>query len=250
MVHNQLGSALGELGRTLVVAYQVPDALRRLCAQSAGMLPVTGCWAVLLDEPDGRLRMIAATDSVAWHIEALHTELDEGPCLEAARTGRRVLLGDLADPAATERFPRFAPRARAVGVAAVYCFPLRTADQHVGSLSLYNDVHADLDEVDLEMAQVLVDLTTASIVGARRYQETTESLTTGWRKLADMGVLEQAKGRLSVQLGIPPDAALVHLRRWATSRRMPLATVAEQVAGGALRLPPSTDAAAGRPAQP
>lgn len=250
MVQDQLGGVLGELGRTLVVAYQVPGALRRLCAQSAGMLPVTGCWAVLLDELDGRLRMVAATDAVAWHIEALHTELDEGPCLEAARTGERVLLGDLADPAATERFPRFAPRARAVGVAAVYCFPLRTADQHVGSLSLYNDVHADLDEVDLEMAQVLVDLTTASIVGARRYQEATEHLTTGWRHLTDMGVLEQAKGRLSVQLRIPPEAALVHLRDWAVRKRMPLETVAEQVASGALRLPPSIDAAPGTPLRP
>jgi GAF domain-containing protein len=237
MVNNLLGSALGELGRTLVVAYQAPDALRRLCTQLAGMLPVTGCWVVLLDEQDGRLRAVAATDPIAWRVEALHAELNEGPCLHTALTGERVLLGDLTSQDATRRFPRFAPRALAVGVAAVYSFPLRTADHQVGSLSLCNDVPADLDEVDLELAQLLVDLTTASIVGASRYQEATELLADGWRHLVDEGVLEQAKGRLSAQLGITPEVALGHLQRWAASTGMPLAAVAEQVATGALRLP-------------
>lgn len=245
MVQDRLGNVLGELGRILVVAYQVPAALRRLCVQLTGIVPVTGCWAVLLDELDGRLRVVAATDPVAWRVEALHAEVGEGPCLQATRTGERVLLADLAGDDATARFPRFAPRALAAGVAAVYSFPLRTPDERVGSLSLCSDVPDDLDEADLELAQLLVDLTTASIVGARRYQEVTGLVPAAWRRLADAGALEQAKGRLSVQLGVTPDVALAHLRRRAASTGMSLAAVAEQVAGGALRLPPASGGAPG-----
>src|SRR5688500_18533214 len=100
MVEDRMGGVLGELGRTLVVAYQVPETLQRLCAQLTGMLPITGCWAVVLDELDGQLRFVAATSAVARRVEALHAELGEGPCLHAARTGERVLLPDLADRAA------------------------------------------------------------------------------------------------------------------------------------------------------
>jgi GAF domain-containing protein len=240
MVQDRLGGVLGELERTLVVAYQIPETLHRLCAQLTGMLPVTGCWIVILDELDGRLHFVAATDAVARRVEALHVELGEGPCLLAAQTGERVLVANLAGPDATERFPRFAPRAVAAGVAAVYSFPLRTADQRVGSLSLCNDLPAELDEVDLELAQLLVDLTATSIVGAHHYQRVAGLAATMHQRLADAAVLEQAKGRLSVQLGIAPETALAYLYRHAAGTKLPLQVVAMQVATGAVHLPRDT----------
>jgi ANTAR domain len=51
-------------------------------------------------------------------------------------------------------------------------------------------------------------------------------------------VLEQAKGRLSVQLGVAPDSALAYLRRYASDHQASLQAVAVQVARGGLRLPP------------
>jgi hypothetical protein len=236
VVEDRTGGVLGELGRTLVVAYQVPETLRRLCAQLTGMLPITGCWAVILDELDGQLRFVAATDPVARRVEALHAELGEGPCLHAAQTGERVLLPDLAAREATERFPRFAAQALSAGIRAVYSFPLCTADQHVGGLSLFNAVPAELDDVDLELAQLLAGLTTSSIVGAHRYQQATRLAGTAQRRLAEGAVLEQAKGRLSVQLGVDPDSALGYLRRYATGRQVSLQAAALQVATGRLRL--------------
>jgi len=82
MVEDRLGGVLGELSRAVAVAYRIPGALRRLCEQLTGMLPVTGCWAVVLDELDGQLRVVAATDPVARRMGALHAELGEGPCLQ------------------------------------------------------------------------------------------------------------------------------------------------------------------------
>ncbi len=236
MVEDRTGGVLGELGRMLVVAYQVPETLQRLCSQLTGMLPITGCWAVIGDELDGQLRFVAATDPVARRVEALHAELGEGPCLDAAYTGERVLLPDLAADEATERFPRFAAGALAAGIRAVYSFPLCTADQHVGSLSLFNAAPAELDEVDLELAQLLAGLATSSIVGAHRYQQVTRLAATTQQRLTDAAVLEQAKGRLSVQLGVDPDSALGYLRRYATGRQVSVQAVAVQVATGRLRL--------------
>jgi GAF domain-containing protein len=235
MVQDRLSDVLGELSRTLVVAYQTPNALARLCAQLTGMLPVSGSWAVVLDELGGELRFVAASDAVGRKLATLHVELGEGPCLEAAHTGERVLIADLGARNAVERFPHFAAKALAGGVSAVYSFPLRNLDQHVGSIGLFNATPAELDQMDLELAQLLADLTTASIVSAHRYQQVS-GLAAGAQRLADAAVLEQAKGRLSVQLGVQPDRALEYLQRYLLASGGSLREAAEQVTAGDLRL--------------
>jgi GAF domain-containing protein len=236
MVADRLSGVLDELSRTLVVAYQVPNALERLCAQLTGILPVSGCWAVVMDELGGELRFMAASDAVGRKMGALHVELGEGPCLEAARSGERVLIPDLGARDAVERFPSFAAKAMASGVSAVYSFPLRHVDQQVGSVGLFNLAPAELDDLDLELIQLLADLTTVSIVGARRYQQVTGLAAGVQQRLADAAVLEQAKGRLSVQLEVPPGRTLAYLRRYTLTSGITLHEAAEQVVIGDLRL--------------
>jgi GAF domain-containing protein len=236
MVQDRLSDMLGELSRTLVVAYQIPHALERLCAQLTGMLPVSGCWAVIGDELDGELRFVAASDAIGRRMAALHGELGEGPCLEAARTGRRVLVADLGARDAVERFPRFAAQAVTGGVSAVYSFPLCNLDQHLGSIGLFNLAPAELDELDVELAQLLADLATASIADAHRYQQVRGLAAGAQQRLADAAVLEQAKGRLSIQLGVQPDDALACLQRYVLATGGSLHEAAEQVRAGGLRL--------------
>ena len=231
-----MSDLLGELSRTLVVAYQVPTAMERLCAQLTGMLPISGCWAVIMDELGGELRFVAASDAVGRQMAALHVELGEGPCLEAAGSGERVLVPDLGAGGAVERFPRFAARAVAGGVSAVYSFPLRNLDQHLGSVGLFNATPAELDQVDLELAQLLADLTSASIAGAHRYQQVAGLAAGVQQRLADAAVLEQAKGRVSVQLQVQPDRALGYLQRYTLTSGINLHEAAKQVAVGDLRL--------------
>jgi GAF domain/ANTAR domain len=241
MIQDRLSDVLGELSRTLVVAYQIPHALERLCAQLTGMLPVSGCWAVIMDEQDGELRFVAASDAVGRRMAALHGELGEGPCLEAARTGERVLVPDLGARDAVERFPRFAAQATAGGVSAVYSFPLHNLDQDVGSIGLFNVAPVELDELDVELAQLLAHLTTASITGAHRHQQVSRLAAGAQQRLADAAVLEQAKGRLSVQLGVQPEDALGCLQRYVLATGGSLHEAAEQVSAGGLRLRRTTD---------
>ena len=68
--------------------------------------------------------------------EELQTELWEGPCLAAYETGEAVAIADLAHDTA---FPRFAARASAAGLAAVFTFPLRQETGRLGALDLYWD---------------------------------------------------------------------------------------------------------------
>jgi hypothetical protein len=54
-------------------------------------------------------------------------------------------------------------------------------------------------------------------------------------------VLEQAKGRLSVQLEVQPDHALADLRRYVLATGGSLRQAAEQIAAGDLRLRRTAD---------
>jgi hypothetical protein len=241
MVLERLDDQAGDRPPALLVAYQLPAALRRLLQQLTGMQPIVGCWAVILAEPAGHLRFVAA-EPVARRMQALEAELGEGPCAYAARTGERVLLPDLRAPGARERFGRFVPRALTAGVAAVYSFSLRTADQHVGGLSLCSDRPVDADPVDMELAQLVANLAilaTASIVGAARDRQAVELAAAIEHHLTAAAVLEQAKGRLSAQLQVDTDTAFRYLHRYASRTSVPLLEVAARVAEGALRLQPA-----------
>jgi GAF domain-containing protein len=129
------------------------------------LLPVSGCWAMIFAE-QSRRRFVATGDPLAQRMKALDDELVQSPGLHAARTGRRVFVPDLNEPDALDRFRRFLPRAETAGVAAVYSFPLWSADRRIGGLSLCSDVPVQFDRVELAQAGLLADLATALIVAA------------------------------------------------------------------------------------
>ena len=152
---------------------RMPAALPWVLDQLTGMLPITGWWILVFTAPSRR-RSVATAHPVAQRMRALEAGLVESPGLQAARTGERVLLPDLADREAVDRFPRFVPRAVAAGVAAEFSFPLWSADQRIGGLSVCSAVPVQLDPVDLGRTQLLADLATALIVSAQHDPEAPE----------------------------------------------------------------------------
>jgi hypothetical protein len=151
----------------------MPARLPWLLEQLTGMLPITGCWVMVLAEPSRR-RFVATADPLTRRMEGLDAEVVQSPGLQAARTGNRVLVADLSDRYAVDRFRQFVPRAVVAGAAAVYSFPLWSADLRIGGLSMCSDVPVQLDPVELGQAGLLADLATALIVGVRHDRKARE----------------------------------------------------------------------------
>jgi len=74
------------------------------------------------------------TDSRSFELDALQDELDDGPCVECLRDGLRH---DLEPITSVERWPRFGPSARRVGLIACVALPLVAHGEHIGVLNLY-----------------------------------------------------------------------------------------------------------------
>jgi two-component system, sensor histidine kinase and response regulator len=158
----QLSKVLGEFARTMTTDFAIQGILDQLVLRIVEILPVTGAGVTLIT-PTTEPRYVAASDAAALRYEELQTELEEGPCLAAYRTGQAVAVADLQSD---ERFPKFGPKAVQAGLRAVFTFPLRQGHKQLGALDLYRQTPGGLDDDDMASAQTLADVTAAYLVNA------------------------------------------------------------------------------------
>ena len=232
MDEDKFGAVLMQFARTLVGDYQVADMLEELCDHVGDVLPVDGAGVMLADE-NGVLRFVAASDEIVRHIETLQSDLGEGPCLHAYNSGEQVVIADFGD---SERFPGFGPRALQSGLSAVYSFPMRVGDDHIGALNLYRATPGRLQIEEIEAGQVLADIATIYILNARQVERSARLSDQLEHALQSRVVIEQAKGKLAEQRHIDVVEAFERLRGYARRNSRKLHDVAAAVVNDGLRL--------------
>src|ERR1700678_2111180 len=104
-----LSETFVELTDTMVADFDIIDFLHVLTRRSVELLNVSAA-GLLLADPRGELRVVAASSEAARLLELFQLQSDEGPCLDCFRSGQPVTATDLS--ADTRRWPRFAPAAR------------------------------------------------------------------------------------------------------------------------------------------
>ena len=161
----QLSGVLSEFARTMLTDFPIQGILDQLVKTIVEILPITSAGVTLIS-PGREPHYVAASDASAMRYEELQSQLDEGPCLAAYRTGEAVSVPDLRGE---ERFKVFGPRALEAGLAAVFTFPLHQGlfRRQLGALDLYRDSPGPLNEDDMVAAQTLADVTAAYLNNAR-----------------------------------------------------------------------------------
>lgn len=168
----QLADLLADFAHTLGGDFRIQDILDRLVTRIIDVLPVTGAGVMLMGAAN-ELHFVAASNDTIFEIEAAQNDLLEGPCLAAYRSGTPVAIPDLGSD---ERFPRFSPRARRAGLAAVFTFPMTLDGMRFGALDLYRDEVGELNEPDMRTAQILADVAAAYIHNAQGRAEAVDRL--------------------------------------------------------------------------
>ena len=120
-----LSDTFVELADTMVADFDVIDFLHTLTERSVQLLDAAAA-GVLLADPRGELRLVAASTEAARVLELFQLQNDQGPCLDCFRTGQVVVAPDLT--AAQQAWPQFAIAARQAGFAAVHALPMRLRD--------------------------------------------------------------------------------------------------------------------------
>jgi diguanylate cyclase (GGDEF)-like protein len=154
---------LSEFARTILTDFPIQAILDHLVERIVDVLPITAAGVTLISGGSDPF-YLAASDAAALRFEKLQTELGEGPCIAAYQTGMAVVVPDLRTDV---QFPVFGPRALAVGLRAVFTFPLREKGEQLGALDLYRDTPGALDADAMATAQTLADVASAYILNAR-----------------------------------------------------------------------------------
>jgi transcriptional regulator with GAF, ATPase, and Fis domain len=224
-----LSDTFVELTDTMVADFDVIDFLHVLTDRSVQLLDVSAA-GLLLADPRGELRVVAASSEAARLLELFQIQNDQGPCLDCFRSGQPVTAADLA--AEAQRWPRFAPAALQAGFAAVQALPMRLRDQVIGALNLFRAGPGAFAPADIRVGQALADVATISLLHERNMRHSdalNEQLQTA---LNSRVIIEQAKGKLAERLGLDMDQAFSLLRDSARTRNRRLSDLAQAFIDG------------------
>ncbi len=105
-------AAFVEFSDTFVDDYDVVEFLHRLAERCVELVTVSEA-GIMLADGDGTLRYVASSSERMHLIELFELQQNQGPCLDAYRTGVAVHSG--MNEEANTRWPRFVPHARDVG---------------------------------------------------------------------------------------------------------------------------------------
>ncbi len=220
-----------ELADTLVAEFDAVDFLSTLTERSVELLDADAA-GVIVQDPAGRLRVVAATSETAEMLELFELQNDEGPCLDCLITGRAVV--NVAVPEAQARWPRFSLRATEVGFGSTHALPLRLRETVVGAMNLFRAAQVPLSPEDVTLGQALADVATIGMLQERAVRESGVLAQQLQSALQSRITIEQAKGVLLARSRVGVDSGFELMRAYSRRHSVPLNGVARRVVAGDL----------------
>ncbi len=168
----------------------------------------------------GRVNAVVASDDVAAQIDAIQTEVGEGPCLDAIEQHEIFSTDDLMEES---RWPQFARRAHEeTGVRSIMGFRLHADDNTLGALDLYSSRPHAFDDDTAAVGSVLATHAAVAMSSARERETLQKAVET-------RDVIGQAKGILMARSHLSDDEAFDVLRRASQRLNVKLREVAQRV---------------------
>ena len=196
---------LGEVTRALLaIARDLRDdraLAERICRACVVGLDIDGA-AISLHTASTLRETLFATDATADLLEDLQFSLGEGACIEAARTGRPVLVPDMTDSHATRAGGRSTPRpwSEQAGVGAVFALPLQWGTINLGVLDLYRTTPGLAEpQPKCRTPERRGNGRADAARAAHRPRRRTQAWDPSWSSRAE---IHQATGMVLVQLGV------------------------------------------------
>ena len=206
----------------------------QICRACIEGLDIDGASISLLTASVAR-ETLFTSDATASLLEELQFSLGEGPCMQAAVSGRAVMVSDLCDGVETASWPAFAAAVvEQTGVRALFVVPLQWGVVNLGVLDLYRAEPGGLSQ---EQSRDLIDA--ANLAALMMLELRTDPDDPPGPHLSDAPWLDptlgthtqihQATGMVLAQLDIDATDALARLRAHAFSHQRSLHDVADDV---------------------
>jgi len=214
------------------IASQPPGPITERFLNAAAIGLDTPGVSVSLAPNSQQLETLCAT-IFAYDGDILQNDLDEGPSYDAYQFGWPVVCEDFASD---HTWPAFSPAATALGLRAMFAFPLQRNAVKLGVLTLSRHTSGALEPQQhsnaLIYARLALDLVLAHTFNPTAGFEPRRELTIG----ANSTLIHQATGMISVQLAIGVTEALALLRANAKTNNHSLGSLADDIVNRRVRL--------------
>ncbi|MET0931192.1 MAG: GAF and ANTAR domain-containing protein [Aeromicrobium sp.] len=224
----QAARALAEATSSITTRQDVVDALVDLLDKCRVGLDVNA-GGILVETSHG-LDLLVSTSHAITELELHQLHIDEGPCVDAHRTGERVQ--EHTRSALLERWPRFGQTMVTAGYESVHASPLGYDGLTFGAMGLFRRDAEPFTDDESVIAQAFADIGSMLIIPVR--DAPAEEVPTHLDEaLSARIMIEQAKGVLAEHHDLPMPDAYELLVRSARDRRLPLTTWAATVLSSA-----------------
>jgi GAF domain-containing protein len=219
--------ALADLSDVLTRTEDLGRVLQRSVEQVTRAIPGADMASVsILRDNSTTAETVASSSEQTWVIDEDQYAAGDGPCLEAARTGRVVRVSV---EQATERWPEFTRSARAAGVASYLSAPLHVDEEFAGSLNLYSERAHGFGDLDEAILRLYTTAAAAAIANTRRYTQARDLATQLGQALDSRAVIDQARGILMATHGIDAEQAFALLAKESQNTNVKLREVAARL---------------------
>lgn len=218
LLHN-----VGKLSELLGRDGSLDSVLRQLVALTVEAFPGTEA-GISLIERNG-WRSAAPSSGRVDEVERREYEFDQGPCVDAGRTG---VIFESPDLAVEGRWPQFTEMATTAGFRSTVAVPMVADDETLGALNVYAETPDRF--ADHHRATGVIAAQGAIVIRAARMHETNARLVDQLREaLASRAVIERAKGVLIARERCGEDEAFDILRRASQRENRKLREIAEEI---------------------
>lgn len=220
----ELGRRISDLSEHLLAEETVEKGLYRVADLAVRFLPSCDACGVSM-VVKGLVSTRVASGPMAQRVDAHQYAVNEGPCLDAVRTGRMLKVDSFAEEA---RWPRFVPMALEEGVVSSYSVPLKVGGRTVGALNLYSRSKA-FDHQDEAMVGMIASPAAVALANAQAYHRIRDVVDQLNVALTSRDLIGQAKGIIMERESCSADQAFDVLRVRSQAGNQKLVDVARDV---------------------
>jgi hypothetical protein len=201
------------------------DSLVRLAVENTPGAEACG----LTLERAGRGLTVTYSGELAARGDERQYELDDGPCLQALRSGRVVTVPDMADE---QRWGAYPQRAVEAGVRSSLSLPLTVGERGRGALNLYASQPHAFTDIDVLAGQSWAGQASGALSVAWRMGEREAAVDHLTRGMVTRQVIGQAVGLLMAQRRCTAEEAFELLKGASQRNNEKLRDVAARMIAG------------------
>ncbi|HWC40287.1 MAG TPA: GAF and ANTAR domain-containing protein [Acidimicrobiales bacterium] len=220
----EVEQAIAELSRLMLSEGTMQSAMERMADLAVASIP--HCDTCSVSSVDGgRVTTTVSTDAVAERVDAHQYQSDEGPCLNAIRTGVETRIGSMVDDT---RWPRFRQLGADEGIRSCYSLPLLAGSETLGALNLYS-LGDSFGQPDEQAGRAFAEQAAVTLANSRAYQRVRDLVDSLSLALESRDVIGQAKGIIMERERCTAEQAFDILRSVSQSRHIKLRDLAQRV---------------------